>query len=612
MAISTYSELKTAVADFLNRDDLTDVIPTFISLTEAKLGRRYKDFTALSGNNPSNWILSSHPDVYLYGALVEASPYLSDDARVAVWGQLYATAVLTLKGTVNNADFDDYSGLILAIGDWMGRADLDGAIPQLIKLAEAKLFRKFDGVSALSYAANTNWILQNHPDLYLYGSLSEASPYIGNDERIQVWKTLYEAEIGRIRKPKSGVNLDNYNGLKSAIADWLERYDLDDAIPDFIQLAEARIKRRVRDITALSDGNTTNWVLTNHPDVYLFGALSESAPYLGQDERAGLWQAKYDAAFSEVRRPDSDSGLADYNGLKFAIADWLNRPDIDDSIPDFIALAEARIKRRIRDIDSLSVSNTTNWVLTNHPDVYLFGALAEASPYLGNDERSVLWQSKYQAAFAEVRRPDADSGLSDYDGLQAVIADWLNRPDIDGIIPELINLAESKIMRDLRHWRQQRRVTTTLNESFENLPSDFLQPINFYIDTNQGEKTLEFSSLGEINRRKRFAAGVSGEPVVYTINSGQIEFMPAPDDDYPLTLIYYAKTPNLSAEQDSNWLLTYYPDIYLYGSLMQASSYLNNDERVAVWAQLYNEALAKANQESDAATYSGPLVLRNK
>ena len=510
MAISTYSELKTAVADFLNRDDLTDVIPTFISLTEAKLGRRYKDFTALSGNNPSNWILSSHPDVYLYGALVEASPYLSDDARVAVWGQLYATAVLTLKGTVNNADFDDYSGLILAIGDWMGRADLDGAIPQLIKLAEAKLFRKFDGVSALSYAANTNWILQNHPDLYLYGSLSEASPYIGNDERIQVWKTLYEAEIGRIRKPKSGVNLDNYDGLKSAIADWLERYDLDDAIPDFI------------------------------------------------------------------------------------------------------ALAEARIKRRIRDIDSLSVSNTTNWVLANHPDVYLFGALAEAAPYLGNDERSVLWQSKYQAAFAEVRRPDADSGLSDYDGLQAVIADWLNRPDIDGIIPELINLAESKIMRDLRHWRQQRRVTTILNESFENLPSDFLQPINFYIDTNQGEKTLEFSSLGEINRRKRFAAGVSGEPVVYTMNSGQIEFMPAPDDDYPLTLIYYAKIPNLSAEQSSNWLLTYYPDIYLYGSLMQASSYLNNDERVAVWAQLYNEALSKANQESDAATYSGPLVLRNK
>lgn len=408
MAISTYSELKTAVADFLNRDDLTDVIPTFISLTEAKLGRRYKDFTALSGNNPSNWILSSHPDVYLYGALVEASPYLSDDARVAVWGQLYATAVLTLKGTVNNADFDDYSGLILAIGDWMGRADLDGAIPQLIKLAEAKLFRKFDGVSALSYAANTNWILQNHPDLYLYGSLSEASPYIGNDERIQVWKTLYEAEIGRIRKPKSGVNLDNYDGLKAAIADWLERYDLDDAIPDFIRLAEARI------------------------------------------------------------------------------------------------------------------------------------------------------------------------------------------------------------MRDMRHWRQQRRVTTTLNESFENLPGDFLQPIHFYIDTDQGEQTLEFSSMGEISRSKKYAAGVAGKPTLYTINSGQIEFIPAPDGDYPLTLIYYARTVALSADQASNWLLTYYPDIYLYGSLMQSASYLKDDQRIMTWERLYFEAVAKANQESDAATYSGPLVLRNK
>jgi len=518
----------------------------------------------------------------------------------------------TLRGSFNNADFDDYAGLKLAVSDWLGRADLDSVIPQLIKLSEAKLFRKFDGVSALSNASSTNWILQNHPDLYLYGSLSEASPYLGADERIQVWRTLYEAEISKIRKPKSGVNLNNYNGLKAAIADWLERYDLDDAIPDFIQLAESRIKRRVRDITALTEVAATNWMLTNHPDVYLFGSLVEAIPYIGNDERIPLWQAKYDAALLEVRRPDTDTGLSDYAGLKAAVADWLNRPDIDDSIPEFITLAEARIKRRIRDIDSLSVSNTTNWVLTNHPDVYLFGALAEASPYLGNDERSVLWQAKYEAALSEVRRPDADSGFANYDGLQAVIADWLNRPDIDGIIPELIKLAESKIVRDLRHWRQQRRITTTLNEQFENLPGDFLQPINFYIDTAQGEKTLEFSSIGEINRRKRFAAGISGEPVVYTINSGQIEFTPAPDDDYPLTLVYYAKIPNLSAEADSNWLLTYYPDIYLYGSLMQAASYLNADDRVAVWAQLYGEAVAKANQESEAALYSGPLVLRNK
>jgi len=450
MALSNYTELKASVADYLNRSDLTAAIPDFISLTEAKLKRRYKDFSPLSASNANNWILTSYPDVYLYGALLEASPYLVEDERVNVWAQLYAAAVGTLRGTVGNADFDDYDGLKLAVGDWLARADLDGVVPQLIKLGEAKLFRKFDGMTALSASNTTNWILTNHPDLYLYASLSEASPYLGQDDRLQVWRTLYEAEIGKIRKPKSGVNLDDYDGLKAAIADWLERYDLDDAIPDFIQLAEARIKRRVRDITPLTAVETTNWMLTNHPDVYLFGSLVEAIPYIGNDERIPLWQAKYDAALLEVRRPDADTSLDNYAGLKAAIADWLNRPDIDEIIPEFIQLAEARIKRRVRDIDALSDSNTTNWVLTNHPDVYLFGALAEASPYLGNDERSVLWQTKYEAAFAEVRRPDADSNLSNYDGLKFAVSDWLNRPDLDETVPEFIRLAEARLQRRFR------------------------------------------------------------------------------------------------------------------------------------------------------------------
>lgn len=473
MALSNYTELKASIADYLNRSDLTAAIPDFISLTEAKLKRRYKDFSPLSASNANNWILTSYPDVYLYGALLEASPYLVEDQRVDVWAQLYAAAVGTLRGTVGNADFDDYDGLKLAVGDWLARADLDGVVPQLIKLGEAKLFRKFDGVTALTSSNTTNWILTNHPDLYLYASLSEAAPYLGQDDRLQVWRTLYEAEVGRIRKPKSGVNLDDYDGLKAAIADWLERYDLDDAIPDFIQLAEARIKRRVRDITPLTAVETTNWMLTNHPDVYLFGSLVEAIPYVGNDERIPLWQAKYDAAFAEVRRPDADTSLADYAGLKAAIADWLNRPDIDEIIPEFIQLVEARIKRRVRDITALSDGNTTNWVLTNHPDVYLFGALAEASPYLGNDERSVLWQTKYEAAFAEVRRPDADSNLADYAGLKFAVSDWLNRPDLDETVPEFIRLAEARLQ---RRFRDVTTLTTsnTTNWMLTNHPDVYL------------------------------------------------------------------------------------------------------------------------------------------
>lgn len=501
MALSNYTELKASIADYLNRSDLTAAIPDFISLTEAKLKRRYKDFSPLSASNANNWILTSYPDVYLYGALLEASPYLVEDQRVDVWAQLYAAAVGTLRGTVGNADFDDYDGLKLAVGDWLARADLDGVVPQLIKLGEAKLFRKFDGVTALTSSNTTNWILTNHPDLYLYASLSEAAPYLGQDDRLQVWRTLYEAEVGRIRKPKSGVNLDDYNGLKAAIADWLERYDLDDVIPDFIQLAEARIKRRVRDITPLTAVETTNWMLTNHPDVYLFGSLVEAIPYVGNDERIPLWQAKYDAAFVEVRRPNTSTSLDTYTGLKLAIADWLDRPDLDDIIPQFIEMAEAQMSRDIRhyemenrataDVDgqylqrpsdwvetirlhitsggtrnlqllsaaamadkrqgvenatgepkyyrhvergfelfptadgtyevellyyqkipALTSSNADNWLLLSHPDVYLYGSLIHAAPYIKDDQRAATWAQLYSAALARVNESGSSASQS--------------------------------------------------------------------------------------------------------------------------------------------------------------------------------------------------------
>ena len=44
MGITSYSTLKSAIADWLLRDDLTAVIPSFISLAEAKFNRRIRDY----------------------------------------------------------------------------------------------------------------------------------------------------------------------------------------------------------------------------------------------------------------------------------------------------------------------------------------------------------------------------------------------------------------------------------------------------------------------------------------------------------------------------------------------------------------------------------------
>jgi hypothetical protein len=203
--------------------------------------------------------------------------------------------------------------------------------------------------------------------------------------------------------------------------------------------------------------------------------------------------------------------------------------------------------------------------------------------------------------------------ITDYSTLQTSIADFLNRDDLTSVIPTFISLAEAQMNRDLRHWRQQRRVTTTLDEQFENMPSDMVEPTHLYIDTSYGEKTLEFASLAEISRRKLRKAGITGEPVVFTMNSGQFEFVPAPDDSYDLTMVYYSRVDSLSDSTTTNWILEYHPDVYLYGAAFHAAVYLNDPAAQQAYVSMYSAAIQQANLESDKAIHSGgPLVMRNR
>jgi hypothetical protein len=47
----------------------------------------------LSLGSATNWILETYPDLYLYGALIHSAPFLGEDARLQVWGALYAAAM---------------------------------------------------------------------------------------------------------------------------------------------------------------------------------------------------------------------------------------------------------------------------------------------------------------------------------------------------------------------------------------------------------------------------------------------------------------------------------------------------------------------------------------
>ena len=193
--------------------------------------------------------------------------------------------------------------------------------------------------------------------------------------------------------------------------------------------------------------------------------------------------------------------------------------------------------------------------------------------------------------------------LSTFDELKADIADFLNRDDLDTVIPKFIKLAEADMNRKLRHWRMERRSNAVLDTRYTSLPQDFIDAVRLQITAPGGIQRLELISNSEL-MDKRALTDTAGKPRFYVINDGTIEVYPAPDQDYDLEMVYISSLPDLETNS-TNWLLTYHPDCYLYGALLHSAPYLQEDPRTQTWAALYKNTVDGINLEDDKAKTSG-------
>tara|TARA_B100000965_G_scaffold406858_1_gene449868 strand:- start:2333 stop:2953 length:621 start_codon:yes stop_codon:yes gene_type:complete len=194
--------------------------------------------------------------------------------------------------------------------------------------------------------------------------------------------------------------------------------------------------------------------------------------------------------------------------------------------------------------------------------------------------------------------------LSNFTELKTEIANFLNRDDLTNVIPTFIRLAEAKMNRDIRHWRMETRKTALLDNQFTALPIDFLSPVRMTLNTAE-TKVLELAGTNEISKLRAEAGNATGEPAYYAMIDGSIEVFPSPDADYTIEMLYYEAIEGLSNSITTNWILTYYPDVYLYASLLQSAPYLMEDNRIPVWGAYYTSALETLNQENELAKTGG-------
>jgi hypothetical protein len=180
MAIGTYSELQTALDNWLNRSDLTSRTPEFIALAEADLRRQLREKKSVGPLTLTAGVASK-----ALGATVKEIESLRHNSSSMQWPlrQKSPAGLAEMRGIGN--------GIPQAFSVVDGTAYFDVA-PSAAYVLEMTYIEK---IAALSGGSPTNTTLTNNPDLYLYGSLLQAAPFLEHDERVALWQSLYESGI---------------------------------------------------------------------------------------------------------------------------------------------------------------------------------------------------------------------------------------------------------------------------------------------------------------------------------------------------------------------------------------------------------------------------------
>ena len=185
MAITTYAELQTAIADTLNRDDLTSAIPNFITLAEADMQRRLRHWRQEKRSTAEiDTQYSAIPADFL-----EAIRFYITSNDTRPLELISQSELLDRKYRSANT-----SGKPAYYAITAGEIEVY-PVPDGTYTAELYYYSQ---IPALSDSNTSNWVLQYHKDAYLYGALVHSAPYLKEDTRTQVWAALYQSALDSI------------------------------------------------------------------------------------------------------------------------------------------------------------------------------------------------------------------------------------------------------------------------------------------------------------------------------------------------------------------------------------------------------------------------------
>lgn len=201
--------------------------------------------------------------------------------------------------------------------------------------------------------------------------------------------------------------------------------------------------------------------------------------------------------------------------------------------------------------------------------------------------------------------------FTNYSTLKTAIATWLDDASIDAYIPDFITICEATLNRRARLQVMQKRAHNTLDTTtrYFDCPTNFAEMVSLRLATSP-IVGIDFVTNQQIDDLYNSTAG---RPEYYTVWGDELEFNRLPDSAYTIEMKYYQNVTALSADNTTNDILTYHPDLYLYGSLVAAEPFLAEDDRLITWKAMFDSVLIDANNWAKKSQTSGSaLISRGK
>ena len=275
--------------------------------------------------------------------------------------------------------------------------------------------------------------------------------------------------------------------------------------------------------------------------------------------------------------------IGQFSELKTAIANWLERGDLTSRIPEFVQLAEDRIGRELRvrameasiNIVLKKVTSVTASEVGGSANTITFTPATAATSYTVGDNYSFTAEANNTSAVTINVSSLGAKNVKKGDASDALVAD------------DIVNGQPVSVYYDGTNLR------LTDSAGAVPLPARFLGLRRAYIDAENAEKIKYYSPEDFFTRR---FTDQTARPKAFTIEGDNIVFAPLSDAGYTVRMLYWKKFAALSADGDTNWLFSNARGLLLYGALLEASPYLEDDARTLTWAAMYDDLMEKTHK----------------